>query len=368
MDEVLAELLPWVLGFYALDGFVQLRRGHVLAAGSGALRPLRAGLQWLGLSPAAEAVALFDLPYLRRGERIWVLDPKRRSEPAVVEPQDLKEVDLAAAGKVDRLHRSVTVGDTHLLEAPSTALAASLAAALSAAPSATPRRRGADRTDLRAARALRLRLRPWRLILKVLASVLGAIVLVAAPLVTWTPLSAYPLALPILREAAVLLLAIAVTGVAYLRVAGRGWWASVGGGLALLLPWEGLHPLVHLSRSAYRRFDALTALAALLRPADFHALAARELVRARLSRERTPPALAPAWQEREQHLARLLAGTGSSVEQALAPPAAEADSAAYCPLCRTAYREGFATCADCGVALEGLPRASRASTVRQQPS
>lgn len=351
MDQLLAELLPWVLGFHVLDGFVQLGRGHLLAAGSGALRPLRAGPQWLGPSPVAEAVAVFDLPFLRAGPRLWALDRKLRGEPAIIEAQDLEAVDLATAGPLERTHRSVAAGEIILFSAPTPAIAAALLAALS--PGAPAAGRSA-RAGLRAARALRLRLRPYRILLRALASLLAALLLVAAPLAVWTPLSVYPLAAPIVRGTGLLLLAVAVAGGAYLRAGGEGWWRSIGGGLGLLLPWAALHPLTHLSRSLYRRFDAPTALAALLPPREFHAWAARELVRARLSRERTPPELAPAWEEREKLLSRLLAATGASAEQVLAPPVAAADSAAYCPLCRSAYRDGFESCADCGVPLSPL--------------
>jgi len=351
MDQLLAELLPWALGFYVLDGFVQLGRGHLLAAGSGALRPLRTGPQWLGPSPLTEAVAVFDLPFLRHGPQLWALDRKLRGEPAVIEAQDLQAVDLATAGPLERTHKTVAAGETFLFSAPTPSIAAALLAALS--PGAPAPGRSA-RAGLRAARALRVRLRPYRIVLRVLASLLAALLLVAAPLAVWTPLSAHPLAGPIVRDSGLLLLAIAVAGGAYLRAGGEGWWRSIGGGLGLLLPWAALHPLTHLSRSLYRRFDAPTALAALLPPRDFHAWAARELVRARLSRDRTPPELAPAWDEREKLLARLLAATGASAEQVLAPPSADADAAAYCPLCRTTYRDGFEACADCGVPLSAL--------------
>lgn len=349
-DELLAEFLPWIIGFFALDGFSQLGRGHLLAAGSGALRPLRAGLQWLGPSPAAEAVAVFDLPFLQVGARRWFGDPKRRSEPSVIEGQDLRELDLGAAGPLERLHKGITAGKTLVLQAPTTGHAAELLAALS--PEAAGPRRA--RSDLRAARALRLRQRPYRLTLQVLASVLAALLLVGGPLVVWTPLSRYPLATPLVREAGVLLVAVALGGGAYLRASGEGWWRSILGGLGMLLPWAAMHPLTHLSRPLFRRFDAPTALAALLPAPEFHAWAARELVRARLSRERTPPELRPAWEEREKQLSRLLAATGSSAEKALAPPPAEDDAAAYCPLCRTPYRDGFEACGDCGIPLARL--------------
>ena len=151
---------------------------------------------------------------------------------------------------------------------------------------------------------------------------------------------------------------VAAVGGAYLRAGGEGWARSVLGGMGLLLPWAGMHPLTHLSRSIYRRFDAPTALAALLPAREFHAFAARELVRARLSRARTPAELGPAWEERERHLSRLLAATGSSAAQALAPPPADGDSASYCPLCRTSFGAGIDACSDCGVAVEAYGQTS----------
>jgi len=149
---------------------------------------------------------------------------------------------------------------------------------------------------------------------------------------------------------------VAVAGGAMLRTCGEDGLASVAGGLGLLLPWAALHPLTHASRALYRRFDALTAAAALLPKDAFHALAARELARARLSRERAPAALVPAWLDRERHLEALLVATGSSSAAALAGPARAPGAAAFCPACRTLYRSGFEQCADCGTALVRFER------------
>lgn len=360
IQPLVADLLPWVIVFYLADGIVQLGRGHMLLAGSGSLRPLRAGLRWLGPSPLAEAVAVFDLPFLRAGGRLHVLDPGRRIEPAVIGDADLVAFDPAAAGPLAREGKVVTAGGRKLLSAPTPGTAEQLLALLAPGEPGAARQQAASRagrrhrTDLRAARALRLRQRPYRLALRVLSALLFADLLALA-LAIWSPLAdEVPLG-PAASAFGALLLAVAAVGVAFLRASGEGWRTSIGGGLAMLLPWEGLHPLIHLSRSPFRRFDALTTAAALLPPEAFHGLAARELVRARLSRARTAPELAPAWLEREEHLGHLLAATGSSVEAALAPPPASGGAAAYCPLCRTSYRSGFDECADCGIALEPLP-------------
>jgi hypothetical protein len=347
IQPLLADLLPWVIVFYLVDGVVQPGRGHLVLAGSAGLRPLGAGLRWLGLSPMVEAVALFDLPFLRSGARVAVLDPRRRTEPALIEDADLTLVDLTSAGPLACEVKAVMAGERKLLSAPTPATARQL---LSLLRGGTER----DGSDLAAARALRQRQRVWRVALRVLATAL-LLDLLAMAAAAWAPSSSG--VSPAITAALFgeLLLAIAAVGVGYLRASGEGWRASLGGGLGMLLPWAGLHPLVHLSRPLYRRFDALTAAAALLPAEAFQRLAARELVRARLSRTRTAPELAAAWDERERQLSRLLAATGSSAEAALAPPAPEAGTAAYCPLCRTRYRPGFEVCADCGVPLLRSP-------------
>lgn len=372
IQALVVDLLPWLVVFFLADGVVQLGRGHLLLAGARRLRPLRAGLDWLGPSPLVEAVALFDLPYLRGGGRVWFLDPRRRTEPPVVEAADLTAVDLAASGVVTREGKAVTAGGKRVLSAPAAAIAQRLLDDLAprepTAPAAPRRLRRAARTDLRAARAMRLRQRRYRPLLQATALALALHVLELA-LGAWGPLAGrIPLG-PAGAGFGLLLVAAAALGTAFLRASGERWGTSLHGGLGMLLPWAALHPLVHLSRTVYRRFDALTAAAALLPPSSFHALAGRELVRARLSRARTAPELGPAWEERERLLIRLLEATGSSEEEALAPPPAQEGTAAYCPLCRTRYRAGFEGCADCGLPLEPLGGApiSAARTPRTAP-
>lgn len=249
----------------------------------------------------------------------------------------------------------MTAGGRRLLTAPTPEAAEELRALLAGG--------GAASADLDAARALRRRLRPFRIALRGLALLLAAFLVAGAAAAGGWSLPVGPLA----AACGATLLAIGVAGGAYLRSAGEGWSRSVAGGLGVLLPWAALHPLVHLSRPLFRRFDAMTAAAALLEPEAFRELAARELVRARLSRRATPGELAGAWDERERHLARLLQATGSSPEAALAPPRGADGAAAYCPLCRTRYRPGFTICADCGAGLEPLP-ADATAAARTPPT
>jgi hypothetical protein len=215
-------------------------------------------------------------------------------------------------------------------------------------------------TDLAAAQALRARQRPWRVTLQTLAVALAVLVLGVAPLAAWSRWVEVVPAGEVLLAILLVLLAMVPAGAGLLRASGEGRLRSLGGGLSLLLPWAALHPLTHLSRPTFRRFDALTAAAALLPAAAFHALAGRELVRTRLSRAATPAALAPAWDAREARLRRLLAATGASEREVLRPPAPAGGAAAYCPLCRGLYRPGFTRCADCDLEVVPLERGAKA--------
>jgi hypothetical protein len=351
MQALLADLLPWVIAFTLADGLVLVRRGHLLMCGAAGLRPLRAGLAWIGLSPLAEAIAVQDLPFLAGGA-VYLFDPRRRTDPPWVEAADLTALPAAALAGVERSGKTLSTGGRPLLVAPTAEEARVLQAALAALARGEPP--AAPSEDLEAARALRRRQQPWRWALQAAALALALELLGFGGLAAWSPWAErFPAERVVLAVGALLVLS-AVGGAAFLRASGEGWRRSVGGGASLLLPWAALHPLAHVARPVFRRFDALTAAAALLPAPAFHTLAARELVRARLSRAATPAALAPVWDARTARLRRLLAATGSSEEEALRPPARTAGAAGWCPLCRGQFREGFARCADCGAEVVGF--------------
>jgi hypothetical protein len=152
---------------------------------------------------------------------------------------------------------------------------------------------------------------------------------------------------------AVAVLGEAVLAFAMLRACGEGRGRAAGGALHLLLyPVAALHPLVHLSRGLYARFDAPAVAAALLAPEDLETLAGREIRRAAFSRAATPPELGPAWDARVRSLERALAEAGLDPARAGAPPRLGPGQGGACPLCGAGFREGFDRCSDCGVPLE----------------
>jgi hypothetical protein len=208
------------------------------------------------------------------------------------------------------------------------------------------------RTDLAAARARRARQRPWLAALRALAACTSAGVFVVWPLAAYAPSLVPVPAGPLLGALGLLALAEALLVYGMLRACGEGRRPAAQAALHLVaFPVAAVHPLLHASRSAYRRFDAPTVAAALLAPAAFQALAARELRRARFSRAATDPELGGEWSRREHHLEALIVETGGSVAAVLAPAPAPG-AAGWCPLCAASFVEGPERCIDCDVPLE----------------
>ncbi len=370
MHELLAELFPWIVVLYAVDGLAQLGRGHlVFTGGLGPSRLRRAGLHLLGLSPLDEAIAAHDLPYLVSSQALHLFDPRRRSDPALIAAADLEACPFEAVAPVSREGRKVTFAGRTAVAAPTPEWAERVRADVSALAATPAERRVAaeratrrERLDVAAVRSLRDRQRAF-----VPAIRAAAVLLFAGTFVAW-PLAAYDglgLALPagaLLAALGGLVCAVAVLSGLMLAACGEPVWRSVSAALHLALyPVSALRPLVHAPRGLYHRFDAAAIAAALLPRDVFGGWAAREIRRARLSRTATAPELAACWEERERDLASLLASVGLAEAEALAPPRQLDGAAAWCPLCGGQYRAGFRSCADCGVDLEPFTATARSA-------
>lgn len=353
MHALLVELFPWLVALWALDGLVQLGRGHLLLVrgGAGSFRVRRAGLHVVGLSPLDEAVAVHDLPFLVSPARVFLFEPGRRSDPALVADVDLEAVARTELAPVTREGRKVRAARRVALVAPTAEWATRLGdelAALAAGGDPAP-----DRLDVEAARALRGRQRRYLPALRAASALLFATAFAAWPAAAYAPAAAPLSPEVVLATAGGLTLAVAALTWAMLAACGEGAGRSAAAALHLVaFPVAALRPLVHGPRSLYRRFDALAVAAALLPSDRFGELAARELRRARLSRGATQPELAAFWDRRAGALRGLLAAVGVAEADALAPPPRAPGAAAWCPLCGGQYRAGFERCEDCGVPAE----------------
>jgi hypothetical protein len=355
MHELLCELFPWIVALYLVDGLADLRRGHVLfIVGPRRARLLRSGLHLAGLSPFDERIDAHDLPFLAGSRHVFFFDPRRRSDPALVAASDLEAVERSALAPVTREGSKICARGRTVLLAPGSRWAERLrdelaALAALAAGAALPDRPAPD--ALAAARALRARERPFILAGRAVAALAAVTTFVLAPLSAYGPVSFLLPAGAVLSALAALVLAGAAIAGALSRVSGETLGASLVSALHLVAwPIGGLRPLAHASRALLRGFDAATVAAAVLAPADFGRFAAREIRRARLSRDVTDPELAPAWDARVARLSALLASAGVAEADVSAPPQRSVGAGAWCPICEAQYRPGYATCSDCMVA------------------
>ena len=365
MNAVLADIFPYLVAFYVLDGLSDLRGGHILFSSdaSGRFAVLRAGLHLVGLWPTSEVLSAQEWPLRANARGLHILDPGHRQSPAFVEAADLSLVPWEGLGDLTVEGRRLKAGGRTLLAAPSPATARLLGERLRALADAPQERRQgelerllAEATDLDALRELRRRVATLRRWLATASALFFAGLFLGLPVFLFTEARRLSI-LPLLALLGVLHAVVVVLSALTLRRAGAGV-RDLLGALAhlVLVPPSAAHALVHLLREPCARFDPRTLAAALLAPGDFKAYARREL--ARLARSRAGTAslgLERHWDGEERAWARLLERLEISAAEMMRPPArAGPESASYCPLCGGEYRAGYAVCAACGVPLRSF--------------
>jgi hypothetical protein len=370
VQELLQEILPWIVAFVLLDAVVQLRVGQVLLvrAWPAPVRLREPGVGIAGLWPHAELVPLHELPFLPARDGAWFRDPDARGTTPVIVPAELafasrRELDGAACEG-----RKVVAGGRTLVKALSASGASRIAAALRELARADERSSEVLAAQVAAAmdpdplRALRARTRPLRSGLAAIGAAWSVLLVLVLPFAAWS--RAVPLA-PLLALVA-LGVALAVVAAALmvlvLRRAGVPIAAALGRAVPLLLfPPLAARALPLASREVQPFVDPLAALA-VLAPREIAGEACRrELVRIHHSRASTAAlGLGELWDARERAV-RTLATRESLEEEALRPPAArDGGAVCVCPLCEASYRLPVESCRDCGIPPVPVPLAEGA--------
>jgi hypothetical protein len=369
MVALIEDVLPWLVVFFVLDAVVQLRRGQVVFARTGLERfqLLHSGLHLAGALPFGAALTAYELPFVPTREGLWKFDPDARAAPPIVLAEAVSFLPWDSLQDVRGEGTAVKGAGRVLFRARSPraarALAAELARLRGAAKGAWEAElaRGLEaRCDVAAVRARWTRVRlPAQLAAAfgtlealVLFGALPALALLGAEAERWERVFALLLASH--------LGAVMAAAWALARSGASASDITSALGTLFFFPPYAARAGVHALRDALSDFEPLAVAAVLLPRAGFLRCARRELVRTGESRDATRHlGLAPYWDARRRALERLLAAAGTSTREVLAPPEPLPDVAAWCPLCLTEYRAGFAKCADCGVAL--APAAPRAS-------
>jgi len=354
--DLVADILPVLVGLYLLDGAARVRRGQVLLVSNGWGRFVARGPGFYlpGIWPTAEALLTATLPLRATvsGVRVW---SRTGSEKSV----DFADMEPA---RVDG--GAVRLGRGARLEVAPPGLAAEVAEAVERLRQTSSRRRPAVlRRELRRRCAVG-ELRSRRevasrdlVVLKVLSSAffLALFVVLPASLLPNLPVRPSPLAASVL--AALLYGAVLVASVQLLRRWGLAPRQVASRLLPLLLfPPAAAHAASQVCRELLLGFEPAAVLAALLDEESFSATARRRRA------ERLLLAPAPgaeddgAWNLDDLAWDLVLEQSGHTDARLLLPPPREdASAGAYCPICRAEYRPGFARCSDCGVPLRAFP-------------
>ncbi len=359
MYQLLQDALPYLLGFYLLEGLMRVGPAEVLLwHGIGRWRARGAGVALAGLWPVAEAARLWDPPVLVTETAVLV--PHARAAHPALAPEDLERWVFESGTALQREGRTVRCGGRLVLTAPSEAAAETaldLLRSIVQAPSSgrvAGYRRWLDAAaDLDRVRGQIDRARRGAGVRRALAATLFLATFGLVPLFLATP------AAPALGWLLLGILLIHATLVTVtLRSLRRTESRSIKAVFAsmALFPPSAMHAPLHVTKDLFSGCHPLAAAAVLLPRGAFENLARRERHRLEVALEAARGTETDeAWRTRIEILERIVAAGGLDVGRVrAAPPRIAADAAAYCPLCFSEYRAGFDACSDCGTALKAF--------------
>jgi hypothetical protein len=358
------DLLPWLVGLYALEAATYVRRGEVVLVGL-PFRPFEVATQGLcvrAFLPQAEVLRADEFPLVVTDEGIW--RSADRYDDAERDPNGEAEFrEFGALNVLAVSNRSVTANDRVLVTMASPEGAARVHGLLANLRHLELHSRGhaleawlARRFDLAAARALRARVRSAVTWLRTIGVLLFLTVFVVVPLSLSSSTAGFLSIEEILGAIAVLHgSALWLAGVALRR--GGVERREVRRRLlhTALSPFSSMVAVGAVARRLYGAFDPATLEALALEGGH----AAREVRRRLHAIERALQAdadtpRAPYWERVAAAHRRLLA----DVCDASAKPLIDRGAAAYCKVCDTGYREGVTRCAECGIPLQPFASAS----------
>ncbi len=375
MQELLADLLPYLFGFYLLDAAANVRRHHLLlVAELGRYQLRQAGLTLAGLLPGSEVLSLQAAPLLFSEQALWRQDPKSPYSPVLPAPAELARLGFAELGTLTVEGKKLLRDDQLFLQLPSKHYCDEVGSLLLKLRDAGEGKRLASYAEATAAagdlEAVRRRRRATLTYGPYLRPLAWAYALCLFGLLPVTVFAAE--STPLILERVLMVvggLLVAILAVSGLLLHHSGLKpGAVASQLAVLLflPFAAAHPLLHLTRELYARFHWSAVAAAVLDKADFAALARQELHRIDLSRPRgSAEGLDAFWDSERRRWEKLVGQAGLSLEEVLSPPAASSPGAErFCPLCSAQFRAAADSCQECGAGL--LPLASPPSAAPRQ--
>ncbi|HEX4386781.1 MAG TPA: hypothetical protein VH083_27690, partial [Myxococcales bacterium] len=131
MIELLRDVLPWLFGFYLLEGVANVRRAQLLLVhGLGRWQVLRSGLQVAAFWPSAQVYCGSDLPFLYGAGWLHLRAGAETYERAVLQPEDFVAVEWPEPAAIEVRRKTVLLAGARIHVAPTELVARALAAEL----------------------------------------------------------------------------------------------------------------------------------------------------------------------------------------------------------------------------------------------
>lgn len=378
MHELFLELFPYLILLYLLDGVALIHPGQrfFLSHWGGRFRPVEWATVIFNPFPLGQSITTYELGLIPTAMGIYTFTPDSTQTREHYQAVAFHFIAYTAIDTITLDGAKLQVNQTTVCTTASTQQAQRLAALLKMVKSAPVEQRTSaiqqylsETQDLVALQqrhadaeaAVRL-LRPWCLLFFVTLFAMLPLLLYGTH---WLALFLPNVLLLLgLTYSVCLLLTIYL----HRQLHQTTWIATLLAQLGLIFsPVSAIRAIDHLTRTLYSDYAAIT-VAALLLPAPAFA----QQLRYELHRASCAKALQQSidWQEfwtmRQQKLERLGEQRGLTVAAIFAAPAQQDKSAAaYCPVCHSEYRSGFAFCRDCEVALQSFSVSkARSDTVK----
>jgi hypothetical protein len=355
MIELLRDVLPWLFGFYLLEGVANVRRAQLLLVhGLGRWQVLRSGLQVAAFWPSAQVYCGSDLPFLYGAQSLHLRAGAETYERAVLQPEDFVAVAWPEPAAIEVRRKTILIAGARAHVASTELVARALAGELKRIAGA--KKRAAGIREVTSQRFAAPALAEQREKLSRLLRALGTLTLlcfagwfVGLPAIAFLapPAAAESLLLRLGLELLVLHLLVLGTAIWTLRRAGLGKEAGRIVTALAILPSSGARVLQTITRELFAGFDPHAIAYVCLPAAEARTLLRRRSRRAAAERDNF------AGHDAALHLEAAAQGLAMLLE---ALPAAETPApkgANLCPCCETEYQPGFERCADCDVALVG---------------
>jgi hypothetical protein len=360
--QLLVDVLPWLLGFYVLDGLVRVDTGQLvlIRLGWGAYRARRGGMMLAGLWPTSRALRTYDPPLLVTPKGIRV----RRSLAPLVRQEDTEFEASFGEGGIERDGAKVLWGGRVLLKTPSETAAEGVARMLRTLAETDEAGRLPALRRLLLASADLDRLRERKSIHEAslkrpsgLATALFVLTFGLVPaLLLAGPDTAGALLLSATLAVVVVHVATALSTRKALRLCENLSASSIFASITLFPP-DAMHAPLALGKDLYADFHPLAVAAVFLAAADFETLARRERHRVEVGLEAARGTdVEGAWKLKLELVDAIARAAKVDVARVRsAPERTDSFAATYCPLCFTEYRAGFETCSDCDTPVRAFP-------------